>query len=208
MDKNKIAISTYEKIADIYTKKYYSDLSDTPFIDIFLNKLKKGSCILDVGCGPGQFVKYMMSKGFNVIGVDYSKKMLEIAREKVPNGDFRFMDIRTLDFADRNFDGILAAYSLIHIKSEEIPKTLSGFKRVLKPGAYIEIIVQRGEADKIINEPFMPSEKIYFNFFTGRRLRDYLEKADFSIEYQKETDTQDSDSGSDMVIYTIAKKNK
>ena len=206
MDKSKIAISTYEKIAGIYTKQYFNDLTDTPFIDKFLNKLKAGSKVLDVGSGPGQFTKYMMGKGFEVVGVDYSKEMLSLARKMVPNGDFRFMDMRSLDFEDQSFDGLLAAYSLIHIPSEDIPETLDNFNRVLRSGGYIEIIAQRGKADKIVDEPFMPSEKMFFNFFTKERLTEFLEKAGFTIEYQEEMDSQDSDSASDRVIYTIARK--
>lgn len=206
MDKSKIATSTYEKIADIYTKQYFNDLTDTPYIDKFLNKLKPRSKILDVGSGPGQFTKYMTERGFDVVGIDYSREMLTTAKKMVPNGDFKFMDMRSLDFADQGFDGLLVAYSLIHIPSEDIPKTLKGFNRVLKPKSYIEIIAQKGEADKIINEPFMPSEKMFFNFFTKDRLKNFLENAGFTAEYQEETESQDPDSASDKVIYTIAKK--
>lgn len=208
MDKSKIATSTYEKIADIYTKQYFNDLTDTPYIDKFLNKLRKGSSILDVGSGPGQFTKYMLDRNFEVVGIDYSKEMLVTAEKMVPNGSFRFMDMRSLHFEGSSFDGLLVAYSLIHIPSEDIPKTLREFYRVLKSDGYIEIIAQKGQADKIIDEPFMPSEKMFFNFFTKDRLKDFLKKSGFVIEYQEETDSQDPDSASDKVIYTIAKKSE
>lgn len=206
MDKSKIAVSTYEKIADIYTKQYFDDLTDNLYIDKFLEKLPKDGKILDVGCGPGQFTKYMMDKGFQVEAVDYSNEMLTIAKQRVPAGSFRQMDMRELDFENESFDGLLVAYSLIHIPTEDIPKTMRGFHRILKSQGYMEIIAQKGEADRIIDEPFMPSEKMFFNFFTKERLSKFIEEAGLKITYQLETKSQDPDSVSDMVIYTIAQK--
>lgn len=206
MDKNKVAITTYEKIADIYSKQYFDDLTDSPYIDKFLEKLPRMGEIIDVGSGPGQFSQYMAQKGFGVVGIDYSKEMLEIAKQKVPNIQFQYMDMRNLEFDEASFDGLLSAYSLIHISTEEIPNTLKGFYKVLKPGGFLEIIAQKGEPDKTIDEPFMPSEKMFFNFFTKERLINYLNEAGFQITYQLEAASQDPDSVSDKVIYTIAQK--
>lgn len=206
VDKSKLAVSTYEKIAGIYTKQYFNDLTDTPYIDKFLEKLPKGASILDVGSGPGQFTKYMMDKGYVVAGVDFSEEMLASAKKMVPEGNFQQADMRNLNFQDAEFDGLLVAYSLIHIPSEGILKTLQGFYRLLKPGGYIEIIAQKGEADKVIDEPFMPTEKMFFNFFTKERLAKFLQEAGFEIDYQLETKSQDPDSASDKVICTIARK--
>lgn len=205
-DKSKLAVSTYEKITDIYTKQYFDDLSDTPYIDKFLEQLPEGGSILDVGCGPGQFAKYMMDKGFQITGIDFSNEMLSTAKKKVPEGKFQHADMRNLDFKEENFDGLLVAYSLIHIPSDDIPKTLEGFYRVLKPVGFIEIIAQKGEADKVVDEPFLPSEKMFFNFFTKERLEGFLKNSGFEVTYQLETESQDPDSASDTVIYTIAKK--
>lgn len=206
MDKSKLAVDTYEKIAGKYAQQYFDDMADVPYIDKFLEKLPINGRILDVGSGPGQFAKHMTEKGFEVIGVDFSKEIVEIAKSKVPNVEFRHMDMRELDFTDNSFDGVFSAYSLIHISSEEVPATLLGFHRVLKAGGFVEIAVQKGEADKIIDEPFMPSEKMFFNFFTEERIANYLKEAGFTIESQEIMSIVDAETMSDKVIYTIARK--
>lgn len=206
MDKSKLAVDTYEKIAAKYAQQYFDDMVDVPYIDKFLAKLPKQGKILDVGSGPGQFAKHMIEKGFKVIGIDFSKEMVTIAKEKVPNVDFRHMDMRQLDFPDSSFDGLFSAYSLIHIPSEEVLATLQGFHRVLKSGGYIEIAVQKGDADKIIDEPFMPTEKMFFNFFTEERISKFLEDAGFNVVSQEIMAIDDAETMSDKVIYTIAKK--
>lgn len=206
MDKNSIAVSTYEKIAAKYARQYFEDLTDSAYIDEFLEKLPKKGVVLDAGCGPGQFSQYMARKGFEVVGIDFSNEMLEIAKQKVQNVHFRHMDMRKLDFDEATFDGILSAYSLIHITSDDIPVTLKNFHRVLKPVGFIEVIAQKGDPDMVIDEPFMPGEKMFFNFFTKERLSKFLNNAGFQVSYQVEADSQDPDSVSDKVIYSIANK--
>lgn len=206
MDKSKLAVDTYEKIAGKYADQYFNDMVDMPYIDKFLTKLPKNAKILDVGSGPGQFAKHMIEKGFKVVGIDYSKEMVAIAKEKVPMVDFHYMDMRQLNFPDSSFDGIFSAYSLIHIPSEEVLTTLKGFHKVLKAGGYIEIAVQKGEADKIIDEPFMPTEKMFFNFFTEERITKYLINAGFEVVSQELMSIDDAETMSDKVIYTIGKK--
>jgi ubiquinone/menaquinone biosynthesis C-methylase UbiE len=205
-DGSKLAVNTYEKIAQTYTQQYFDDLTDSPHLNRFLSKLPKTSKILDVGCGPGQFSLYFTNKGFDVIGIDFSKQMIEIARKKVPDVDFRYMDMRKLEFEKESFDGILTAYSLIHIPSSDLLSVLNSFSRILKVNGYLCIIVQKGEPDHVVDEPFKPDEKMFFNFFSLDRINDLLLKASFKIDYLEEHTSHDPDSMSDRIIVAIAKK--
>lgn len=206
MDKSKFAVSTYNRIADKYTQRYFNDLTDAPCIDKFLALLPKGAKVLDIGCGPGTFTKYLVEKGFDAEGIDLSSEMLRIAKEKVPKAKFTLMDMRELAYSNEDFDGLLAAYSLIHIPSEEIPATLKGFYRILKSGGVLLIIAPKGEPDKIVDEPLKEGEKIFINFFTKNRLTKFFTDAGFKVEYQEETAMKDPNSLSDRVIYIIAKR--
>jgi ubiquinone/menaquinone biosynthesis C-methylase UbiE len=206
MDKSQFAVDTYNKIAEIYTDKYFNDLADIPYIDKFLSKLRPKAKILDIGCGPGTFSKYLVEQKFIVKGVDLSEQMIQIAKKKVERATFKTMDMRNLQYDEGVFEGLLVAYSLIHIPSSEIPKTMKGFFRVLKRSGYMMIIAQGGKPDQVVDEPLMAGEKIFINFFTKQRLARFIIDAGFEVVYQKETPMKDADSLSDRVIYTIAKK--
>ena len=121
MDNNKTVISVYNKIA-----KEYADAFSKPsdYMDEFLELLPKNGKVLDIGCGVGVDSDYVQTKGFKIIGVDMSEKMLEIARSNNANVDFRLDDVRSVEFGENEFDGIIASCSLIHISKEEVPKTL------------------------------------------------------------------------------------
>ena len=58
--------------------------------------------ILEVGCGTGEV--YALLKNYDYLGVDNSLRMLEGARAKFPEGDFRPGDAFALEFADDAFD--------------------------------------------------------------------------------------------------------
>jgi ubiquinone/menaquinone biosynthesis C-methylase UbiE len=206
MDKSKFAVLTYNKIADIYSKQYFGDLTDTPYIDKFISLLPQNAKVLDVGCGPGQFTKYMIGKGLKVEGIDLSEKMLEIAKSYVPNGKFKLMDMRKLLYKANTFDGLLAAYSLIHIPSKEISDTLKGFRKILKDKGYMLLITQKGKPDKIVPEPLKQGEKIFINYFTKSRLNKYLTTSGFFRRAQDEVKTNDPGSISNKIIYTIAQR--
>lgn len=206
VDENQMAVSTYNKIAKIYTDKYFNDKTDIPFIDKFISYLPKGAHVLDVGSGPGTFTKYLIEKDYNAEGIDLSDEMLHIARQKVPEATFIKMDMRHLTFDKESFDGLLVAYALIHIPTPDLQETLRGFYRVLKPNGYSLFIAQKGKPDQIVDEAFKPDEKMFFNFFTKERLNTLLTKAGFRVVVQEEHKSQDTESMSDTIIYTIAKK--
>jgi ubiquinone/menaquinone biosynthesis C-methylase UbiE len=206
MDNTKLTTETFNKIAEIYAEKYFNDQTDIPFVDKFLSLINSNSRILDIGCGPGNFTKYIIDKGFHTEGIDLSENMLAIAKRKVTNSKFQIMDMRKLNYPKNSFDGLLVAYSLIHVSSDEIVDTLKGFSEVLKKGGKILIIVQAGESDRIVEEPLLKGAHIFINFFTRNKIENYLEKTGFKVVFQKEKQLDDNEELSNRVIYTIAEK--
>lgn len=208
MDENQIAVSTYNKIARQYAAVNFDDSSNFPYVDKFLLRLSKNSRVLDVGCGPGNLVKYVLSRGYEAEGIDLSEKMIEIAREKVPEGKFTLMDMHRLDYGDALFDGVTAIFSLIHIPSTDIADVLKEFNRILKLGGFVLLIVQKGEADKVVNEPFDEKEKMFINFFNREKLTKFLTTGGFKIIEQTEVQTPaiHGFTKSDTIICMIAEK--
>src|SRR4030042_7084615 len=114
MDKNKLSVNTYDKIAQIFADKYFDYDKDLAYIDLFISKLSPKARILDVGCGVGGTIKYFRERGFLIEGIDLSPKTIKVARKKVPQAKFKVMDMRHLDYPENSFDALLSIYSLIH----------------------------------------------------------------------------------------------
>ena len=178
-DKTKLAASVYDKISASYAEKFNKPSEN---IDNFLKLIKKGGKILDAGCGPGADAVYIASKGFDVIGVDLSEKMLEIARRKNPKAHFKVADIRKLNFKPGAFDGIIASFSLIHIPKKDIDKTIDNFYKLLKPKGVIYVGIQEGDSQEVLlTEPLKPDEKFFLNIMSSKEIKGILDKIGFSV---------------------------
>src|SRR5262245_45210486 len=60
--------------------------------------------LLDVGCGPGLAALLASARGAQVAGLDAAEASLEVARERVPAGDFRVGEMEDLPWPDNTFD--------------------------------------------------------------------------------------------------------
>ena len=66
--------------------------------------VSKATRYLDAGCGAGMAAQIADERGAAVTGIDASTALLEIARSRVPNGDFRGGDLEALPYSDGAFD--------------------------------------------------------------------------------------------------------
>lgn len=71
----------WDKIADKYSRDSVTSRFHPEQEKILLAELEENSSVLDVGCSIGCHVMFLAEKGFNVVGVDYSRKMIEIAKK-------------------------------------------------------------------------------------------------------------------------------
>jgi len=104
-----------------------------PQLEQLSELLPSSGHVLDAGCGVGKPTsEFLARRGFNVSGVDISKKMIDQARENVPDARFYQRNILTLDFPDSTFDGVVCVYTLWHIPRMNHPTIIRNFHRMLK----------------------------------------------------------------------------
>ena len=65
-----------------------------------------GTRLLDVGCGPGGSALLAAGRGARVAGLDAAAGSIEVARERIPEGDFRVGDMESLPWRDGSFDAV------------------------------------------------------------------------------------------------------
>lgn len=97
----------------------------------------RGLVIADVGCGTGRHTQWLAAAGAKVIGLDFSRRMLEKARGKpgCAKVDFRQHDLAApLPFADCELDRIVCGLVLEHVL--DLGFVFGEFRRVLRPGGF------------------------------------------------------------------------
>ena len=131
----------YERRAAQFDAERQKSLRERVWLDRFLAFVEPRGQILDLGCGAGEPIAgYFMTGGFRVVGVDASRQMVELARRRYPDGDWRVADMRTLALAER-FDGVVAWNSFFHLMPAEQRQVLERMGRHMKAGAPLLLTV-------------------------------------------------------------------
>jgi SAM-dependent methyltransferase len=140
---------SYDELAATYTERLFSELAGKPLDRHLLNRLAEDvrghGLVADLGCGPGHVARYLHDQGVRMLGIDLSPRMIDSARQRSPDIEFRVGDMRALDLPDGALAGIVAFYSLIHIGEPEMGATLRELRRVLAPGGLLLVAFHIGE---------------------------------------------------------------
>ena len=87
---------------------------------------------LDAACGTGRHAAHLAELGHDVIGVDATEAMLEVARGKLPDVDLRRGRLEALPVDDASIDVLTCALALTHVP--DLAPVMREFARVLRPG--------------------------------------------------------------------------
>ena len=95
--------------------------------------------VLDVACGTGDLsIEIFEARRARVVGVDFCRPMLELAKAKTSAIPFIEGDALQLPFADRSFDLVTIGFGLRNLSSRE--RGLQELQRVLKPGGWLAVL--------------------------------------------------------------------
>ncbi|MFQ3675809.1 MAG: class I SAM-dependent methyltransferase [Endomicrobiia bacterium] len=120
-----------------------------------LLNIRKNDTVLDVGCGTGILLPYLkknVGQGGIVFALDFSKKMLNIAKKKYGNiCKYVCADASATSFEDNSFDKIICFNVFPHFPNKS--KVLKEFFRILKKNGVL--IITHADSRKNINKHHM-----------------------------------------------------
>lgn len=103
--------------------------------------LPQGGSALDVACGTGQLTAELsMRAGAHgrVVGLDFSERMLAVARAAQPAIEWMAGDATDLPFVDDDFDAATIAFGLRNLAHPE--RGLAEMARVVRPGGRVVVL--------------------------------------------------------------------
>lgn len=176
---------SYDRLASAYAERIYDELDGKPFdralLDRFADQVRGRGVVLDLGCGPGHVARYLHQRDVKVVGVDLSPGMIQTARGRAPEVDFRVGDMLSLDLPDASAAGGVAFYSLIHVAPAALDRALGELARVLQPGAPLLVAVHRGSQTVHLDELWGIGIRLDFVFFEPQVLGAALRAAGFEL---------------------------
>jgi len=153
MNDKPLVLDAYEELAEAYAAvidtKPHNAYYERP-ATLSLMPDVSGKRVLDAGCGPGVYCEWLVKHGADVIAIDASPKMVELANQRLgATADIRQADLsKPLDFLDSSsFDIVLCPLVLEYI--EDWHTTFAEFYRVLRPAGCLVFSVTHPFSDYV-----------------------------------------------------------
>lgn len=140
--------SSYDRVASAYEAKFVDELDGKPRDRELLAGFRGVEPLLDLGCGPGQIGAF--AGGTEVLGLDRSPAMARLATARL--GATVVGDMRSLPFAAASLGGVVAFYSLIHLRRDEVPGVMREVARVLRAGGRALVSAHEGDGEHEVDE--------------------------------------------------------
>lgn len=210
MNKYKETFDTWNNIASLYQDKFMDlDLYNDSYDYICNAVTKQKAKLLDIGCGPGNITKYLLSKrpDFDIFGIDIAPNMIELAKVNNPTANFEVMDSRHINKLDTKYDGIICGFCLPYLSSTESNELVSTSYDLLNENGLIYLSFVEGDPSKS-DFKVGSGGRVYFQFHNLDDLKAQLIKFKFEEIETFKVKYKTSETEFDIhTILTAKKKN-
>ncbi|MBF9032089.1 methyltransferase domain-containing protein [Rhodobacterales bacterium HKCCE3408] len=203
-------METFQEFADLELNGWTDDTISSGYVDMFaaasdmaipeiVAAIRKRGKVLDLCCGQANVTEALAAAGHDVVGVDFSPKMLGHARRRVPTGTFIEADAQDLPFENGSFDTVVCSFGLMHVPDQ--PKALHEIRRVLKPGGQYVMTSWCGPDVSPVFQVFygsvqehgdptvkLPDSPNFHQFANAEMARELLANAGLEIDEQRQVE--------------------
>ena len=143
--------------------------------DVFLDLIPKtNSSVLEIGCGPGNITKHLLTKNtdLKIKGIDISENMIELAAKNNPSAEFEIMDTREIHYINDNFYGIVCGFCIPYLSQLDCLKLITDCKNLLNNSGILYLSFTEGNYEDSGFISGSSGDRTYFYYHN----LDYLKK--------------------------------
>lgn len=169
---------------------------------------KANSCVLEIGCGPGNITKYLLNKipQLSILGIDFAPNMIELARKNSPGAEFRTMDCRLVKELDIKFEGVVCGFCLPYLDDPDASKLINDCNYLLEENGVLYLSFVEGEKSESGFKVGSSGDKIYFNYFSIEEVKSFLTKSGFDVPEMFKVDYKRADNNIEVQIVFLTRK--
>jgi ubiquinone/menaquinone biosynthesis C-methylase UbiE len=133
---------------------------------------------LDVACGTGFLTQHLRG---DIVGLDQSPTMLDVARERVPAAEFRLGDALDLPFDHDSFDRVLTGHFYGHLEEPDRTRFLAEARRVAPELVVVDSARTEETPANAMDQRVLSDGstwEVYKRWFTAEELADELGSLD------------------------------
>jgi cyclopropane fatty-acyl-phospholipid synthase-like methyltransferase len=185
MDNYKETFATWNKVAKKYEEKFMDLSIYNASYDFLCGEMvqKIGSKILELGCGPGNITKYLLTQrpDFNILGIDIASNMVRLAKKNNPAARFKVMDIREMDQIESTFDLIVCGFCIPYLSPSNAEHFVKNINAKLEKEGLVYISFVEGNSTQSTFQISSSGDRVYFYFYRKTDLVLLLKKNNFIV---------------------------
>lgn len=209
MDKNKMAVALFDKLAEVYQQKYMNVAGYHDTLDWFCEHLpKQNASVLELACGPGNITNYLLAQrpDFKILGTDLAPKMIELAAINNPTAQFQLLDCRELSSHDAKYDGIMCGFCLPYLQKQEVVQLFLDANARLNEAGILYLSTMEDDYEKSGFRKGSTGDEIYMHYYPKEFLTAALQDIGFKILKEKRQDFTEKDGSQTVDLILIAQK--
>ena len=184
----------YNKTAYDWAEKGYQPEGEVVCLKEFLSNLNKGCKVLDLCCGCGYESQRIKKYGYEVVGIDFSRESLRIAREKNPEILF-YEDNMLNDYSYIGpVDAIIVIAGIVHVEQKDLRLFFERMHAVLKYKGAVLLSIREGFGKMPERSFCVLDEEEYDRNFIGHTLDELVVESQGLFQFEKELE-------SDMLVW-------
>ena len=137
----------WDEVSETYARQRDPTGSDADLLADLVDLVGADATVLDVGCGDGARTLANLPDGS--VGLDVSRRGLELARETVPGARLLQGEMTQLPVAADSVDAITAYHAVFHVPRADHPAVYREFARVLRPGGTLLMTLPGGRFETV-----------------------------------------------------------
>jgi ubiquinone/menaquinone biosynthesis C-methylase UbiE len=137
----------WDEVSETYANQRDPTGSDADLLADLVELVGADATVLDVGCGDGARTLANLPDGS--VGLDVSRRGLELARDTVPGARLLQGEMTQLPVATDSVDAVTAYHAVFHVPRADHPAVYREFARVLRPGGTLLMTLPGGRFETV-----------------------------------------------------------
>lgn len=210
MDKYIETFDSWNRMASQYEDQFMElNLYDHSY-QLIINSIKTANAkILEIGCGPGNISKYLLSRqpDLQIDGIDVAPKMIELAKKNNPNAHYEIMDARNINELSVKYDAIIGGFCLPYLSQKDSEKLIVDSLNLLHKNGLLYLSFIEGDENKSGYQTGSTNNRCYVYYHHLEKLENYLLNTGFQILKIFKVDYTRSNGETEIhTIITVKKK--
>ena len=209
MNRYKDTFKTWNTVAKLYEDKFMDLTLYNASYDLFCQLLNsKTPKLLDIGCGPGNITRYLLSKvpESTIEGLDIAPNMVTLAKKNNPKAQFYEMDIRSINTLTSKYNGIICGFGLPYLSKTDCETLIQNSYNLLDAKGLLYLSFVEGNPEDSGYISGSSGDQVYFYYHNLETLKQLLTAQHFNTISVTYVDYPKSDTITETHTIIIAEK--